>query len=717
VKNIYQGSENIKIFRDQNGIPHIEADDLPGLLHGMGYCHAKDRGLQILLMRILGRGEASEFLESGDEMLKVDLFFRRMNWYGNTDKEIANLPPDARKLCEAYCMGINDCFSKKQPWEFRLVGCKPPPWSVEDTILLARMTGYLTMAQSQGDVERLLVEMVRADVPPEKLEELFPGLLTGIDRELIKKVKLSERLVPEKVRWAGAAASFTASNNWAVAGGKTASGKPILANDPHLETNRLPNIWYELALKTKERFAMGATMPGLPVMLIGRTDDLAWGATYSFMDSVDSWIEECRDGKRRREDDGWQAFYERKELIKRKGKSPKEVTFFDSDHGTLDGSPYEAGFYLSTRWSGAGTGAESLRAMLKMWDAKNVEEGMKLLGAIEISFNWVLADKDGNIGYQMSGLMPKRGNSASGFIPLKGWDSRNDWNGFVPLEELPRTINPKEQFIVTANNDLNHLGKAAPINMPMGEYRVQRINDLLLEAGSVTAQDMFKIQLDVRSLQAERFMDFLRPLLPDTPQGKILGKWDLCYEPESEGAFLFEQFYRALFLKVFGDFGLGEKVAGYLAGETGILTAFYRNFDRILLSEKSRWFNGMSREEIFRETAAQALAVEPMPWGDANAFTLTNMFFSGKLPRFLGFDRGPVRLRGGRATINQGQTYRAAGRTSSFCPSFRMVIDFGEDHIYTNLAGGPSDRRFSRWYCSDLANWLNGVYKKVRSGV
>lgn len=707
----------LKIRRDENGIPLIEADDLPSLMRGMGYCHALDRGMQIVLMRILGRGQASEFLESSDELLEIDLFFRRMNWYGGIDDEISKITPQAMAACRAYCDGINEYISKNIPWEFGLVGYRPDPWKIEDSILLTRMTGYLTMAQSQGDIERLLVEMVRADVPIEKLEELFPGLLSGLDVELIKKLKISQTIIPDNVLWGNGLPRFTASNNWVVAGAKTASGKPILANDPHLETNRLPNIWYETAFDMKGRFAMGATMPGVPALLIGRASDLAWGATYSFMDSVDSWIEHCKDGKRRSGENGWKELHRRVETIKRKGKSYKTVTFYDSEHGTLDGNPHIEGYYLSTRWSGATAGAASLNASMKMWEAKNVEEGMEHLGELELSFNWVLADRHGNIGYQMSGLMPRRGEHANGFIPLKGWESGNEWKGFVPPRELPRKLNTEEQFFITANNDLNRFGKADPINMPMGEYRADRIKKMLSATDNMTPEDIFKIQMDVYSLQAEKYMEILRPLLPDTTQGGILKSWDMKYDSGSEGAYLFEKFYLALYYELFGKNGLGEEVIKHLKSETGIITGFFGNFDRVALSETSAWFGGKSREDIFKGALEMALATKPKKWGEAMRYEMTNIFFNGKLPRFLGFDIGPVSLYGGRATIHQGQIYSSRGRTSSYCPSYRMVADFAEEHIHTNLAGGVSDRRFSSLYCNDFENWLNGKYKKVKRRV
>lgn len=703
----------LDIRRDEFGVPHVTGADLDAVYRGMGYCHGADRGLQMLLMRILGRGQGSEFLDSSDEMLATDRFFRRMNWGGETAAEIEKLDAQTRRLLDAYCGGVNLALSRRVPWELRLLGCKPEPWRAEDCILISRMAGYLTLSQSQGEIERLLVELVQAGAGRTHLDEVFPGILDGLDVDLLRRVELGERIVPLAL-WGSAAPRMMASNNWVVAGSRTASGAPILANDPHLEVNRLPNVWCELVLRSADRWAIGATMPGLPGVLVGRTQDLAWGATYTFMDTVDSWVEHCRDGMFRRGDGRWEQFRPRRETIRRKGKPPVTVTFYENDHGVLDGEPSGERYLLATRWSCAHSGAASLMAIAGMWHARSVEEGMACLGRIETPWNYVLADRAGAIGYQMSGLMPRRREGVSGFVPLPGWEPANDWRGFVPPEELPRCINPECGYIATANNDLNHLGVARPINAPMGDYRARRIEELLEQGRKHTEADMFAIQQDVYSLQAERFMEVLRPLLPDTPQGRALRDWDYCYDLASTGAHLFERVYRALLLAIFGEGGFGSQATAFLAAESGIFVDFYANFDRILLSENSVWFGGKARDDLYRPIVAEALAAAPaQAWGASQQVTLSHILFGGRLPRLLGFDRGPVAIKGGRATPHQGQIYRSGGRTTSFAPSLRIVADLAADHLQTSMSGGPSDRRFSRFYCSDLERWIEGRYKRL----
>jgi penicillin amidase len=348
-----------------------------------------------------------------------------------------------------------------------------------------------------------------------------------------------------------------------------------------------------------------------------------------------------------------------------------------------------------------------------MWDVQSVQEAMDTLGRAETAWSFVFADKHGDIGFQMSGLLPQRREGVSGFIPLPGWDRENDWKGFESFQDLPRSFNPEKGYFATANHDLNAYGRVSPINMPMGPYRAERIGQMIEEGEDFTLEDMFKMHYDVYSTQAESFMKILKPLLPDTDQGKILDQWDLCYDKDSKGAFFFEAFYSELYREVFGRKGFGERVCDFLAKETGMFTDFYLNFDRVLLSEKSAWFGEETREELYARVAARALDVPSQAWGDVRKFTMSHILFGGKVPSFFGFDRGPITGIGNRATIHQGQIYRSANRLTTFFPSYRIVTDLSSEECRTNLAGGPSDRRFSKWYASDLDNWLQGKYKTL----
>jgi penicillin amidase len=705
----------LRVRRGAHGVRRVDADTEVDLYRGLGRCHATDRALQMLLARILVQGRASECLEASDEMLAADRFFRRVGLAARAAADADRLGARERAVVAAYSEGVNGVLARRVPWELRLLGYRPEPWTPTDSLLVTRAMGFVGLAQSQGDMERLLVEMVQAGVSRGHLEELFPGLLDGLDLDLVRRVRLGERLVPAAVRWSRALPRAVASNNWAVAGRKTLSGRPILANDPHLETNRLPAVWYEVLLCLGDRVCLTATVPGVPAPILGRTDDLAWGATYAFMDAIDSWIEDCRDGCYRRTTaagETWVPFQVRTETVARRGKPPVILTFHENGHGVLDGDPAEPGLYLATRWSG-GEGVAGVGAILDIVHARTVADGMALLGRIETAWNWVLADGAGGIGYQMSGAMPARAPGRHGVVPLPGWEPANDWRGTVPPAELPRALNPASGFVVTANDDLNHLGRARPITLAMGCYRAERIARTLAARDDWSIETTRALQLDVHSLQAERFLALLRPLLPATPAAELLRAWDCRYDTDSTGAALFERFYRTLVADVFGAV-CGPDVLAFLLDETGILVDFYGNFDRILLAPAGAWYGAAGRDATWRRVAAGCLVEPAGTWGERQQVVLAHLLLGGRLPRWCGFDRGPLPLPGGRATVSQGQVYRSGGRATSFAPSYRLVTDLGRPAVHSCLAGGPSDRRFSPWYASELGRWRAGRLKELR---
>ncbi len=705
---------HVRLRRDEHGVPHIRAEDLAGAYWGMGYCHALDRGVQLYLMRILGHGRAAELLDGSDETVEIDRFFRRMNWAGHTEEQLTQLEPETRTVLDAYCDGVNARLAEKRPWELRLLGYQPEPWTVQDCMLLSRVAGYVTLAQSQAEIERLYLEMIQGGISDEKLRSLFPHAAGPVPRAILEKIRLGERIVPAHLKWLTGTPRTMASNNWCVAASHSKTGSALLANDPHLEINRLPNVWVEQVIELPDDTVICANMPGLPAPLIGRNRNVSWGATYTFMDAVDSWVEQCRGGCFLRGDE-WVPFDVRTERILRKKRDPIDVVFHENLHGALEGDPAEAGYLLTTRWAPSDSGALTMNTTAAMWTVRTVEEAMAALGPIESSWSWVIADRAGDIGYQMSGRCPIRHPDANGFAPMPGWDPAFDWQGWVPHEQLPRLVNPPEGFIVTANQDLNHLGVTDPINMPMGDYRARRIASRLAE-DKCDLELFGSIQMDVWSLQADEFLAILLPLVPASPAADLLRAWDRCYDVASRGAPLFEEFSRALPRELFAHGGFGEPVLEHLADATGVFIDFYQNFDRVLTAEDSPWHEGRTRDEIYRAAFERVAGDDHGVWGDTNKVILRHLLFGGKLPRWIGFDRGPIPLRGGRATPHQGQVYQNAGRATSFAPSMRLLADMSEEVLHTALVGGPTDRRWSKWYVSGVQGWLDGTYKVLKRG-
>ncbi|HYO18027.1 MAG TPA: penicillin acylase family protein [Dermatophilaceae bacterium] len=225
----------LTVTRDAHGVPHIDADSETNLYRGLGWVHGTDRALQLLLARMAGRGRLTEQLP-GAKMLAADKAFRRLGFHLGAEEQVAALPPDVYVLLAAYCEGVNRALRGTAPWELRLFGVRhPDPWTPADSVVLTRLVGFVSLAQSQGEMERLLVQMVRAGVPGDLLPELFPKGLAGLDEDLVARVDLGEPLVPPEVRWTPYVPRPIASNNWVVGPSRTRSGRAVLSGDPHLE--------------------------------------------------------------------------------------------------------------------------------------------------------------------------------------------------------------------------------------------------------------------------------------------------------------------------------------------------------------------------------------------------------------------------------------------------------------------------------------------------
>jgi penicillin amidase len=707
---------DITIQRKNGGIPYISATHEIDLHYGLGYMHGYDRQLYIYLLKLIGEGRSSEELRGSEDLIEIDKYMRWIDLTGDVKQEIAILDSETQQILESYCKGVNDAISQKTPTEFKLVKYKPEPWTPEDVALMGRMIGFVGLAQAQGDMEKFIIQMIKNKVDPVKIKELFPYLTEEISeelREVLWKTEIYQPIIDKSLKWITKIPSFTSSNNWAVSPEMTASGKAIMCGDPHLEL-RLPSIWYNAVMKTNDFYMEGATVPGVPSIALGRTNHLAWAVTYGTMDLSDYFIEEVK-GESFRRGDKWVPFTIREEILRPKKGDPIKLKFYENLHGILEGEPHNDGdgYYLNYALSSRrGQIAQSLESLVRLPKAQNVKDAMELFSKMTFApFNWVMADSQGNIGYQLGGIFPNKADNTSGLVPYFGWDENNDWKGMIDPKKYPKEYNPERNFIITTNQDLNHLGEVNPMNLPMSNYRVERITELLTQKKNLTVEDMKEIQYDVYSIEAQKFMKIIAPLLPNTENGEILRNWDLKYDVKSLGATLFERIYHELLLLVFGENGIGRDVMENVIKDTPLFAFLHGFFDNILLNERSSWFNGKAREKIFKLAIKRGLEKEPKPYGHMRKIIMKNLFFGGNLPSFLGFDIGPIELRGSRATVSQGQLFKLAGKESSFAPTYRMITDFKDNCLHTNIAGGPSDRRFSKYYKTQIKEWLEGEYK------
>ena len=545
-----------------------------------------------------------------------------------------------------------------------------------------------------------------------------------MDLELLREVKIEQRLSDEALELIADLPRLAGSNAWAVSPDRSASGSALLAADPHLEINRLPGIWYEASLSWgDEQYAFGATLPGAPLLAVGRTNRIAWGVTYMHGDTSDHFIEDCRRGGscgwQYRRGDNWFDFALREEVVHRKGDEPLELKFYENPQGTLLGDPAEGGSgkYLTANWIGASSGAGgAIGTWLEMLTAGSTKAAMDIARECpHPSLVWVFADRDGHIGRQASGRFPRRAEIHSGLIPVAAWDDRNHWQGVVDSRALPAEYDPPCGYVVAANECINRPHGPRFNTFPLPDYRKRRIEELLAGQPQATLQQMQAIQYDTCSLQARDLLPCLLEHLPESPLKERLAAWDCCYEAESHEATLFQNLYRHAVLQIFGhEQGIGWRRMFYLSTRIGFSTMVLTCVDRILRQKRSSWWESRDKGNLIRQAALAAAAEANPPWREINSFHFTNRFVDvGRVGRLLGLNTSRYPLRGCHATPFQGHLLTTARRESTFAPSYHFVTDLGQDEAWTNLPGGPSERHLSKWYKSDVDRWMRGEYKRL----
>lgn len=713
--------------RDKHGVPHITASSWHDALYGLGFMHGMDRPTQMLFSRTVANGRTAELIADKPAMLETDRFFRKAGLFRHVARETSQLAPHHLDDLIAYCHGVNAGMRQSgRSLPMWATGYRPQPWDVEAVLLLANLLNYAGLAVSLQQQERLIVELIQAGVNDQRLRELFEPALDDADFTLLRDVKIASRLTDEALELITDLPRLAGSNAWAVSPSRSATGSALLASDPHLEVNRLPAIWYEAVLKWPGNYVMGATLPGCPLFAVARTQSLAWGVTYLKGDTSDYFIEECRFGDvgwQYRRGEAWQDFHVREETIQRKNHPAETLHVYTNPLGTLDGDPAQSGEgrYLLTAWTGAQEGVgHSVTTWLDLIHLTTAREAMeRVKHCPQPTLVWVFADREGHIGMQANGWFPRRPPHVKGLIPAPAWDERNHWQGLIDVEQLPSSYDPPEGFIASANENINPPGGPVLTTLPVPDYRKRRIVERLAEMKMATITEMQALQYDVVSLQARDLLEIFLPHMEEGPLKERLARWDCSYHPESREATLFTRLYRNVLLEGFGQDpqthgGMGWRRMLYLISRAGFSMMVVISIDRLLKKENSVWWERRDKGEIIRQAASRLDKDSDQPWGVTNSFRFTNRYFEGQFgTRVLGFHSGDVPMPGCHATPFQGHLLKAATRESTFSPSYHFVTDLGTDEAWTNLPGGPSESRFSRWYKSDIPNWCDGRYKRL----
>lgn len=716
--------------RDSAGVPHVKAANWQAAVYAMGYLHALDRPTQIYFARTIAAGRAAERIASKPELVEMDIFLRRANLTHRLEEEVATLEPHVLDQLLWYCEGVNDGLSDgRRSLPMWVTGFEPGPWNPEAVLLLGNLLSFAGLAVGEQESEQTLLELIQLGVEDERIRELFAPYLDGIDFAPLREVHITKRLSDEALELLADLPRLAGSNAWAVSPARSATGSALLASDPHLEVNRLPAIWYEVVLdwsdesSDEKHYAMGATLPGSPLMAVGRTSKVSWGVTYMAADTSDFFIEDCRpggaNGWQYRRGGLWRDFRVRREVIKRKGQSPLEIDVLENDLGTLTCTPDpdQRGSYTSVAWIGSREGSgKAIGKWLDLFTSTSTQAAMQVVReSPHPSLVWVLADSQGHIGLQASGWLPQRPPHMSGITPLPAWDESNHWQGVVPPELLPRQYDPAIGFVATANEE-QYRSDGPPLHAShLPDYRLKRIVERLTELPQATVEDMQALQYDVLSTHARDLLPILLAHVDNGPLKQRLSEWDCRYTPDSTQATLFHNFYRHLLLEIFGqEAGIGWRRMLYLSTRMGYSKFLLTACDRALRKVTSSWWRDRDKAHMIRTAAKRAADEDDRPWSAINEFHFVNRFINlGSVGRLLGLRSPPIAMPGCHATPFQGHLLTTKTRESTFAPSYHFVTDMGTDTAWTNLPGGPSESAFSWYYQSDLERWKNGEYKRL----
>ncbi|MEN2976291.1 penicillin acylase family protein [Tistrella bauzanensis] len=587
----------VTVIRDAEHIPHIKAGSIEDALFALGYLHAQDRLWQMEFQRRAGSGRLSEI--AGASTIGIDRFIRTTGVYQHAARTYDRLDAETRGRLDAYVAGINAQIAGHDgawPLEFVLTGITPSPWTPADSLVWLKMMAW-DLAKNWRD-ELLRARMIAAGITVEQIADLWPDYVEGGNVALpeIADIGGLDALadVYRDTSFAsllddGAAPPIDGigSNNWVISGAHTRSGKPLLANDPHLGL-AAPSLWYLAHLSAPGLEVIGASLPGLPTIMLGRTNNFAWGFTNTGPDTQDFVIERLTapGADTYETPSGPMAFTTRTETITVKGADPVQLTIRESRNGPIMTDVAKGGsdladrrHVLAFRWVALTDDDPTLQAAFAAntaTDFASFREGLR-------NFYWpqqniVFADTSGRIAYLAPARVPIRANG-DGFLPTRGWTDEGAWTGWIPYDDLPQLTDPEDGRIVTANQRITPDGYPYFISREWTPpYRADRIEEML---DATPAHDIASFQAmmgDTASLMARDFMPLMLAGLRDARSdhalagdaAQMLKRWDGDMAADATAPLVFSAWYRALLPRVAAD-ELGDLYGDYSGHRTEFL--------------------------------------------------------------------------------------------------------------------------------------------------
>ncbi|MFN4257902.1 MAG: penicillin acylase family protein [Gemmataceae bacterium] len=713
--------EPVEVLRDRWGVPHIYAKNQDDLFFAQGFVAAQDRLFQIDLWRRVAVGETSAVL--GKKGLPGDRFARLAKYRGNMNQEWTSYSPDTQQIATAFTHGINayiDHLGDRLPIEFQILGYRPTKWRPEDC--LGRMSGIIMSRNFADEISR--AELVAA-VGIDKARQIAPAdpdipYDTPLDLEGITQAILAD------YRAATGPLSFAAdkdgSNNWAIDGALSASGKPMMASDPH-RSIQLPSLRYLVHLHAPGWNVIGSGEPGLPGVALGHNERIAWGFTIVGNDQADIYIEETdpADDTRYKVGDRWEKMTILHEPVTVKGESkPVEVELRFTRHGPVIHQDRKRNRAFVLRWVGSEPGTAAYLGCLALDRVGNWKEFLQAVKRWKLpSENIVYADVDGNIGWVAAALTPIR-KSWHGLLPVPGASSQYEWQGFLDVEHYPQVFNPPQHYVATANHNIlpdDYPHRIAHEWSP--SYRYQQVKRRLESQKQFTLDDMKSIQHDNTSGAGEALVRILKEVKIDDPQLQpyvdLLSKWDGVLTVDSRAATLY-----AVWLdeaqKVFFGRHAPPHLVEFLSSKQGI-----QHMMMALETPAAPWFDKEAqkeRDELIRQTLARAVArtkklrssdVDQWTWGKLHTTNLDHPLASLGAVYAKAFSLPPVEQPGDGLTPNAGR--HDANFRKTHGASYRQVFDLADwDRGVATSVPGQSGQPGSPHYDDLLPLWAKGEY-------
>ena len=736
-------SAPVEIFRDGWGVPHIYAKTASDAIFAQGFVHAQERLWQMDFNRRLVAGRLSEIF--GSITVTIDRWMRTLTLRRVAEAEADLLDGEDRQFLETYAAGVNACIKREPlPLEFRLLNFKPEPWTPADSLAWVKMMCWNLCVNWETEVLRArLIARIGAEaaaslepaMPPEWVRVIPPG----VDYSHIGSAAL-QRAAQARQFTGPAGREGVGSNNWVLSGSRTDTGMPILANDMHLGMSA-PAIWFENHLLGGDLHVTGVSFPGLPLVIAGHNEWLAWGFTNGFPDVQDLYMEHLRqtpEGKTECEfRGGWSEAEVHSEEIKVKGADPVIEEVVVTRHGPIINSLIEGERMespLALRWTGLDK-TSTIKTLLDMNRAPSCEAFREALrGWICPTQNVVYADRQGNIGYSYPGNIPIRAKG-NGAVPVPGWTGEYEWIGYIPYDELPHMFNPAAGYIASANNHVVDDGYPYWISPDFCTSScARRIVELIEEKGILSLEDIKSMHMDQVSILARETMRALEAIdLGDqelSPVFELFRDWDGDLSAASPQAAIYEVFSRLLIVHITTP-KLGELARRYAGkGPTPVLAelTMFGEHSRewlmtILPNPQSPWWDsgdGGSRRDLIWQAMRETVftlketcgpKMEDWSWGHIHSLTFGHALGSVKMLNRI-FNRGPYPIGGDGDTIwASGNNRVDLGERDIVGPPFRFIADLSNwNQSLGILVPGQSGHPASPHYADNITAFFKGEY-------